>query len=60
MTPWIAFATQLVPIIAGYIRDFKSRNGVEPTDDEVNQWLQNDADAVEAVSKAWLAAHGSI
>ncbi len=60
MNPWLQFAQEIAPLIAGFVKDHIAKHGTSPTDDDVKNWLATDVTAVDAVSNAWLAAHPDI
>jgi len=57
MTGVLPILNAVIPIVVAYIKRVREETGTEPTDAEVMEHLMNDADAVEAISNAWLAAH---
>ena len=57
MTGVLPLINAIAPLVIAYIKKVRDERGTMPTDEEVIQHLMNDADAVIAISDAWLAAH---
>lgn len=53
----LGLASVLVPQIMSIVRQHQASQGSVPTDEEVIATLQADADTVQNVGRAWLAAH---
>lgn len=52
----IEIVSALVPEIMKFVREKNAVNGQPPTDTEVIEMLQRDADAIIAKGEAWLAS----
>ena len=53
----IAVAIQLIPEIASFIRSFHASNGTFPSDQQVIDEMNFNANRIKAISDKWLADH---
>ena len=53
----IAVVMQLIPEVTSYIRSYHASNGTYPSDQQVIDEMNFNANRVKAISDKWLAAH---